>query len=104
MWELSSRRDIINKLTALDDRNPVLPVAPVAEGLKGTILTAVQQLIQSQEPELVAAIRTEAQARANQLKTQLASQIANTVTSKLNRSFSFYDSWFDPIDRFTGTI
>ena len=89
--------DIINKLTALDNRNPVLPVAPVAEGLKGTILTAVQQLIQSQEPELVAAIRTEAQARATQLKNQLASQIANTVTSKLNRSFSFYDSWFDPL-------
>ena len=61
--------DIINKLSALDDRNPVLPVAPVAEGLKGTILAAVQQLVQSQEPGLQAAIRTKAQARANQLKT-----------------------------------
>ncbi|MFZ0505795.1 MAG: autotransporter outer membrane beta-barrel domain-containing protein, partial [Chthoniobacterales bacterium] len=89
--------DIINKLSALDDRNPVLPVAPVAEGLKGTILTAVQQLVQSQEPGLQAAIRTKAQARANQLKTQLATQIASTITRNLNRSFSFYDGWFDPL-------
>jgi outer membrane autotransporter protein len=89
--------DIINKLSALDNRNPVLPVGPVGEGQKGTILTAVQQLIQSQEPGLGAAIRTQAQARANQLKTQLANQIANTITSQLNRSFSFYDSWFDPL-------
>jgi Autotransporter beta-domain len=89
--------DIINKLGALDDRNPVLPVAPVAGGLKGTILTAVQQPVQSQEPSLIAAIRTKAQARASQLKTQLANEIASSLTSQLNRSLSFYDSWFDPL-------
>src|SRR5260221_4063559 len=91
------KADITNKLTALDNRNPVLPVVPVAEGVKAKISAAVQQLVQSQEPQLVAAIQTQAQARANQLKTQLASQIANTVTSKLNRSSCFYDSWFNPL-------
>jgi hypothetical protein len=33
----------------------------------------------------------------NQLKTQLTNQVANRVTSQLNRSFSFYDDWFDPV-------
>ena len=89
--------DIIDKLTALDDRNPVLPVAPVAEGLKAKLSAAVQQLVQSHESGLVAAIRTKAQARVSQLKNQLATQIADSLTSQLNRSFSFYDSWFDPL-------
>ena len=74
-----------------------LPVAPVAGGQKGRIRDTVQQLIQSQEPELAAAIRTGAQARVNQLKAQLTNQVANRVTSQLNRSFSFYDDWFDPL-------
>src|SRR5208283_460874 len=58
---------------------------------------SVQQLIQSQDPELAAAIRTGAQARVNQLKAQLAGQVANTVAHQLNRSFSFYDGWADPV-------
>jgi hypothetical protein len=33
----------------------------------------------------------------NQIKAQLASQVANTLTGQLNRSFSFYDDWFDPV-------
>jgi hypothetical protein len=63
----------------------------------GKIRDALQQLIQSQAPELAAAIRTGAQTRANQLKAQLASQVATSLTSQLNRSFSFYDDWFDPL-------
>ena len=31
------------------------------------------------------------------LKAQLTNQVANRVTSQLNRSFSFYDDWFDPL-------
>src|SRR5260221_14508911 len=46
---------------------------------------------------MIAAIRTGAQARVNQLKAQLAGQISNTLTGQLNRSFSFYDDWFDPV-------
>jgi outer membrane autotransporter protein len=90
------QQNIVNKLGALGGSNPELPVGPIAADQKGKIRDLVQQLIQSQDPALAAAIRTSAQARVNQLKAQLASQIANTVTKQLNRSFSFYDSWVDP--------
>ena len=58
----------------------------------------------SQDPELVAAIRTGAQARVNQIKAQLSTQVADTVTHQLNRSFSFYDSWVDPLIGFEGDL
>ena len=91
------QQNITDKLGALDGRNPKLPVGPIAADQKGKIADLVQQLLQSQDPELIAAIRTGAQARVNQLKAQLASQVANSVTNQLNRSFSFYDSWADPV-------
>ena len=88
---------IVGQLGALDGHNPPLPVGPIASNQKDKIADLVQQLIQSQEPELAAAIRTGAQARVNQLKAQLSNQIANSVTNQLNRSFSFYDDWADPV-------
>jgi hypothetical protein len=91
------QQNIVDKLTALNGQNPSLPVAPIAGTEPGKIRDAVQQLIQSQEPELVAAIRADVQARINQLKAQLTNQVASRVTSQLNRSFSFYDDWFDPV-------
>jgi outer membrane autotransporter protein len=91
------RQQIVDKLTSLNGNNPALPVGPIAAGQRGKIAELVQQVVASQDPELVAAIRTGAQARVNQLKTQIASQVANTLTSQLNRSFSFYDSWIDPV-------
>jgi hypothetical protein len=98
------RTDIINKLTALDNRTPILPVGPVAEFLKGKILDAVQQQIQSQLPPLEAAIQTKVQARVNQLKTGLQNRISNYLTSQLNRSFSFYDNWLDPVIGLRGRL
>jgi hypothetical protein len=91
------QQGIVDKLTALNGHNPELPVGPIAAGQKGKIADRVQQVIASQEPELVAAIRTGAQARVNQLKTHIATQVANSLKSQLNRSFSFYDSWVDPL-------
>jgi hypothetical protein len=91
------QQNIVDKLTALNGHDPSLPVAPIAGTQPGKIRDAVQQLIQSQEPELAAAVRAGAQASINQLKTQLTNQIASRVTSQLNRSFSFYDDWFDPV-------
>jgi hypothetical protein len=91
------QQGIVDKLTALNGHNPELPVGPIAAGQKGKIADRVQQVIASQEPELVAAIRTGAQARVNQLKTHIATQVANSLKSQLNRSFSFYDSWTDPL-------
>jgi hypothetical protein len=98
------RTDITNKLTALDNRTPILPVGPVAEFLKGKILDAVQQQIQSQLPPLEAAIQTKVQARVNQLKTGLQNRISNYLTSQLNRSFSFYDNWLDPVIGLRGRL
>lgn len=90
------QQTILDKLTSLGPSRPPIPVGPIAGQLPGKILNLLQQLIQSQEPELSAAIRTNAQTRVNQLKSQLAGRIANVLTTQLNRSFSFYDSWFDP--------
>src|ERR1700674_1360007 len=62
------QQNIVDKLTSLNGHNPSLPVAPIAGTEPGKIRDAVQQLIQSQEPELAAAIRAAAQARVDQLK------------------------------------
>jgi hypothetical protein len=91
------QQNIVDKLTSLSGQNPSLPVAPIAGTEPGKIRDAVQQLIQSREPDLVAAIRADAVARVDQLKAQLTNQVASRVTSQLNRSFSFYDEWFDPV-------
>jgi hypothetical protein len=91
------RADITNKLTALDNRTPILPVGPVTEFLKGRISDAVQQQIQSRLPPLEAAIQAKVQARVTQLKTGLANRISNYLTGQLNKSFSFYDNWIDPL-------
>ena len=91
------QQNIVNKLTALDGSNPKLPVGPIAGDQKGKIADLVQQLIENQDPELIAAIRAGAQARVDQLKAQLSNQVANAVAKQLNRSFSFYVDWFDPL-------
>jgi hypothetical protein len=91
------RADITDKLKALDNRTPVLPVGPVAEFLKGKIFDAVEQRIESQLPGLEAAIHAKVQARVTQIKTGLENQISSFLTSQLNRSFSFYDNWVDPV-------
>jgi hypothetical protein len=91
------QQNIVAKLASLNGNNPTLPIAPIAGTEPGKIRDTVQQLIQSQAPELAAAIRADATARVNQLKAQLTNQVASRVTSQLNRSFSFYDDWFDPV-------
>jgi outer membrane autotransporter protein len=95
---------IVDKLDSLLGRNPTLPVAPIAGGHRETIRDLIQQLVVQQQPQLIAAVRTGAQARVNQLKAQLASQVANTLTGQLNRSFSFYDDWFDPVIGLRGRL
>jgi hypothetical protein len=91
------QQNIVDRLTALNGQNPQLPVAPIADQEPGKILDFVQQVIQSQDPALKEAIRAGAQARIDQLKAQLSNQVANVVAKQLNRSFSFYDDWFDPV-------
>jgi hypothetical protein len=90
-------RNITDKLGALDGNNPKLPVGPVAADQKDKIADLVQQVIESKQQELAAAIRAGNQARVNQLKGELSNQVAKRVTKPLNRSYSFYDSWTDPL-------
>jgi hypothetical protein len=90
------RQTIEDRLGSLAGRNPPLPIPPLAGREPGEIRELIRELIESQQPELVAAIRAGVQARVNQLKTELASRIAKTLTSQLSRSFSIYNDWFDP--------
>jgi hypothetical protein len=98
------QQNIVDKLGALDGSNPKLPVGPIAADQKDIIRDLVLHVIESQEPELIEAIQAGAQARVNQLKAQLANQVANRLTSQLNRSFSFYDSWTDPVIGLRGRL
>ena len=91
------QQHIVNGLTSLEGRHPPLPVGPIFRDQPPKIGALVQALIQSQQPELVAAIRAGVQAKVAQLKAQLASRVANILTTQLNRSLSFYDDWFDPV-------
>src|SRR6516164_6772929 len=93
---------ITDKLSALGGHNPTIPVPPLAGAHPGQIRNLVEEFLASRQPEFLAAIRTGTQARVNQLKAQLSSQIANRLTNQLNRSFSFYDDWFDPAIGFRG--
>ena len=88
---------ITDKLTALGGHNPTIPVPPLAGAHPGQIRNLVEEFLASRQPELLQAIQTGAQARVNQLKAQLSGEIAKRLTNQLNRSFSFYDDWFDPV-------
>jgi hypothetical protein len=91
------QQHIVNGLSSLEGRHPPLPVGPIFGDQPAKIGALVQALIQSQQPELAAAIQAGAQAKVNLLKAQLSSRVANVLTGQLNRSLSFYDDWFDPL-------
>jgi hypothetical protein len=98
------QENIVNRLTSLEGRHPTLPVGPIASQEPGRIRDLVQQAIESRKPELVAAIRAGVQARVDQLKAELTDRVASSVTDRLNRSFSFYDNWFDPLIGLRGRL
>jgi outer membrane autotransporter protein len=98
------QQNIVDKLNSLNGNHPPIPVGPVAGGQKGIIRDAIQQVLANQEPELAAAIRAGAQAKVNQIKGQLTNQVSARLTSQLNRSFSFYDSWTDPVIGLRGRL
>ena len=96
------RRNIDQKLIALKGRDPSLPVPPLAGRVPGEIDELLRVLIESRQPELAAAIKARVQARVNQLKSQLTNQVAARLTTELNRSFSLYENWVDPVIGFRG--
>jgi hypothetical protein len=90
------RQTIQSRLGSLADRNPGLPVPPLAGREPGPILDFIRGLIQSRRSELAATIQAGVQARVNQLKVELANAIATGLTSRLSQSLSLYENWFDP--------
>ena len=62
------RQTIQSRLGSLADRNPGLPVPPLAGRQPGPIVDFIRGLIQSRRPELASAIQAGVQARVNQLK------------------------------------
>src|SRR5215469_1536266 len=98
------QQQIVNRLSSLEGRAPPLPVPPLAGNQPGQIGALIKALLQSQQPELQAAVRAGAQARVNQLKAELANRVANVLTSHLNTSSSFYDNWLDPLIGLRGRL
>jgi hypothetical protein len=98
------QQHIVDQLGALDGRNPKLPVGPIAEGQKEVIAKLVQQLLQGHQSELADAVRAGAQARVDELKAQVSNRVANSLKRQLNRSFSFYDNWTDPLVGLRGRL
>ena len=83
------QRNIVHRPTSLIGRRPALPVGRIAGPEVGQIRDFVQQLIQSREPELPAAIRVGIQVRVDHLEAQPVNQAASCSTGSLNQSFSF---------------
>jgi hypothetical protein len=91
------QQHIVDELSVLQGSHGSLPVAPIAGGQPGKIGDLIREVIANQEAELLAAIKAGAQAKVNQIKDQLVTQVSAKLTSQLSRSFSFYDSWTDPV-------
>jgi len=106
---------VTDRLKSIQGSIPSLPVPPVAEGVVDIIRNHLQDVLDADAQELAAAIRAsveakvstvkaELTARVNQLKAQISGQIASFVTGQLNRGYSFYDSWADPVIGLRGRI
>jgi hypothetical protein len=95
---------VLDRLKSIQGSIPSLPVPPVAAGAVDTIRNHLQDLLDADARDLAAAIRASATARVNQLKTQISRQVATFVTGQLNRGYSFYDSWADPVIGLRGRL
>jgi hypothetical protein len=108
----SGLRDVIaqqlgTRLAVLDGRNPTLPIGPLGGRDRTPILDRVRQIIEARKAELTAALRdraqaatdalrARAQARVDGIKRDVSHQISRTLESKLDRTVSRTDDWFDP--------
>jgi hypothetical protein len=95
---------IAGKLSSLLGGSPPVPVGPLAGQEQGEIIALVQELTQSVQPELRTAIQTHNQTAISQIKSRLAGEIGNFLANELDRSFSFYDDWFDPVIGLRGRL
>ncbi len=87
---------IANRLTALEDRDPVLPEGPIGTIIRGRVAQRIQAILAQRRAELQAAIQSGVSARVEQAKTRLAREIAGVLKDKLDTRVARADDWFDP--------
>jgi len=98
---------VVDRLQDLTGNYPNLPIGPVDGSRLGIIKDVIVRIVDKFKPDLLAAVKAEAQAktatlkataqqRVNYLKTKLADAISSKLTSLLNQSASKTNYWFDP--------
>jgi hypothetical protein len=99
--------NITGKLGILDGKDYTLPVAALGHGEPEKINRNIQGIIERRSDALVEAFkakaaavtdaeRAAAQKKINAVKDKLSKEIANAVSSGLNRTMSLTEYWFDP--------
>jgi hypothetical protein len=79
---------------ALDGKNPVLPIPPLAGDLEKQLVAEIQKA--KQDPALAAAILSGDPIRIAQAKQAVAGNIASILRKNLSRAFSLCREWVDP--------
>lgn len=96
-----------DRLDALRDRNPPLPVGPLGGRIRDEVRDRIERIIDQRTQEIAAAIRrrgvlTEAEFRAEvrrrvaETEEDLENRISRALERKLNRTLPKYNDWFDP--------
>ena len=103
------RADIANRIDNSlggEQRKPSVPIAPLGGRIRDDITQRVEHFIQEKEAALRARIdalklkgearRAAVQRAVNAAKARIANQLAFTLDTKLNQTFSKDEYWFDP--------
>jgi hypothetical protein len=89
-------RRIDNALTAVQNRQPLLPQGPIGDAIRLRALQRVQTILDQRKAELDGAIRSGVRARIDAAKDKLSSEIASALKKELNTTVSRTDQWVDP--------
>lgn len=87
---------ITNGLTALENRQPILPQGPIGDAVRLRAAQRVQTILDQRKAELDGAVRSGIRARIDAAKNKLSSEIASALKKELNTTVSRTDQWVDP--------
>lgn len=93
---------IATGLVALQNRRPLLPQGPIADGLRAELLARLRTILAQRRAELNGAIASGIQQRIDDTKRRLSNEIARTLKDELNKRVSRTDQWVDPFVGFKG--